>query len=44
MGQYTTDWALLMAASMMVMLPVLLVFILGQRYFVKGIVLSGLKG
>lgn len=44
MGQYTTEWTLLMAASLMVMLPVLLVFMLGQRYFVKGIVLSGLKG
>ncbi len=44
MGQYTTDWTLLMAASLMVMAPVLLVFVLGQRYFVKGIVMSGLKG
>jgi multiple sugar transport system permease protein len=44
MGQYDTDWTLLMAASLMVMLPVLIVFLLGQRYFVKGIVLSGLKG
>ena len=33
-----------MAASLMVMVPVLMVFMLGQRYFVKGIVLSGLKG
>ena len=33
-----------MAASLMVMVPVLVVFMLGQRYFVKGIVLSGLKG
>ncbi len=44
MGRYSTDWTLLMAASVMVMIPVLLVFILGQRYFVKGIVMSGLKG
>lgn len=44
MGQYNTEWTLLMAASLMVMAPVLVVFILGQRYFVKGIVLSGLKG
>ena len=33
-----------MAASLMVMVPVLVVFMFGQRYFVKGIVLSGLKG
>jgi multiple sugar transport system permease protein len=44
MGQYDTEWTLLMAASLMVMLPVLVVFLAGQRYFVKGIVLSGLKG
>jgi len=44
MGANTTEWSLLMAASLMVMLPVLMVFMLGQRYFVKGIVLSGLKG
>ncbi|MBU0606323.1 MAG: carbohydrate ABC transporter permease [Armatimonadetes bacterium] len=44
MSQYNTDWPLLMAASVMVMAPVIVVFILGQRYFVKGIVLSGMKG
>jgi multiple sugar transport system permease protein len=33
-----------MAASLMVMAPVVVVFLLGQRYFVKGIVLSGMKG
>jgi multiple sugar transport system permease protein len=44
MGQYDTEWTLLMAASLMVLLPVLVVFLLGQRYFVRGIVLSGLKG
>jgi multiple sugar transport system permease protein len=43
-GQYSTDWTMLMAASVMVMVPVLIVFILGQRYFVQGIVMSGLKG
>jgi len=44
MGRYSTDWTLLMAASVIVMVPVLIVFILGQRYFVKGIVMSGIKG
>ena len=42
-GLYTTEWTLLMAASMLVMLPVLIVFILNQRFFVRGIVLTGLK-
>jgi multiple sugar transport system permease protein len=44
MGQYGTEWTLLMAGSLMVLLPVLVVFLLGQRYFVKGIVMSGIKG
>ncbi len=44
MGRYTTDWTLLMAASVMVMVPVLVVFIVGQRFFVRGIVMSGIKG
>jgi len=41
---YTTEYHLLMAASVIVMVPVLIVFLLGQRYFVRGIVLSGMKG
>ena len=43
MSQYNTEWALLMAASLMVMAPVIIIFLIGQRYFVKGIVMSGLK-
>ena len=41
---YTTEYHLLMAASVIVMVPVLIVFLIGQRYFVRGIVLSGMKG
>jgi ABC-type glycerol-3-phosphate transport system permease component len=39
-----TNWPLLMAASVIVMLPVLLIYIFAQRYFVQGIALSGVKG
>jgi multiple sugar transport system permease protein len=35
---------LLMAASVMIILPVIVVFFATQRYFVQGIVLSGIKG
>jgi multiple sugar transport system permease protein len=42
-GLYTTEWTLLMAASLLVLLPVLIVFIFNQRFFVRGIVLTGLK-
>lgn len=39
-----TNWPLMMAASVIVMLPVLLVYIFAQRYFIRGITLSGVKG
>lgn len=40
----TTSWHYLMAASCMAMLPVLVTFFLGQRYFIQGVVISGVKG
>ncbi len=43
-GAYETDMHLLMAASTLALLPVLLVFFLGQKYFVRSIVMSGVKG
>ncbi len=39
-----TDWTLLMAGSLMMILPILLVFMFNQRFFVEGIKLSGIKG
>lgn len=39
----TTNWELLMAGSVMVLIPLLIIFIVGQRYFIQGIVMSGLK-
>jgi len=39
-----TDWTLLMAASMLMIIPILLVFIFNQRFFVEGIKLTGIKG
>ncbi|MBN1978321.1 MAG: carbohydrate ABC transporter permease [Anaerolineae bacterium] len=43
-GVLRTRWDLLMAASTAMTLPVLIVFFLAQRYFVQGVVLTGLKG
>jgi multiple sugar transport system permease protein len=37
-------WDLLMAFAMTMTAPVVLVFFLAQRYFVRGVVLTGLKG
>jgi multiple sugar transport system permease protein len=42
--QYSTDWHLLMAGSTMMMLPIIIIFIFTQRYFVEGVKLSGIKG
>lgn len=42
--QYGVQYSLLMAGSMLALVPVLLVFIFFQRYFVQGIQLTGLKG
>ena len=41
---YTTQWHYLMAASTAVTIPVIIIFFAAQRYFVQGIVLTGLKG
>lgn len=43
-GQYSTAWELMMAAATVTMLPVLLLFYFGQRYFIQGIVFTGVKG
>ena len=40
----TTDWTLLMAGTMIATIPILIIFILGQRYFTQGIALTGIKG
>ncbi|MGQ9555791.1 MAG: carbohydrate ABC transporter permease [Anaerolineae bacterium] len=42
--RHNTDWELLMAYSLVIMLPCLLVFFFFQRYFIQGITFSGLKG
>jgi len=43
-SQYHTDYAMLMAASAMYVLPIIVVFLFCQRFFVEGIKLSGIKG
>ena len=40
----TTDYGLIMAASTSALLPVFLVFLAGQKFFVQGIASSGIKG
>ncbi len=38
------DWSLLMAGSLLAILPVILMFIFNQRFFIEGIKLTGIKG
>ena len=41
---YQVNWAYLMAASLVTMLPIIVVFFLAQRVFIQGITLTGIKG
>jgi multiple sugar transport system permease protein len=42
-GEASTSWNLLMAASLLSMLPVMVLFIATQRYFIQGVVFTGVK-
>lgn len=37
-------YTLLMAASVLVLIPILIVYVIGQRYFIQGITLTGISG
>jgi multiple sugar transport system permease protein len=41
---YQTDWPHQMAAAVVVMIPIVIVFLLAQQYFVRGITMTGIKG
>ena len=43
-GRWLTQWNLVMAGAVITVVPMLLVYLLAQRYFEQGVVLSGLKG
>lgn len=43
-GQYSTEYGLIMAASVVSLIPVVIVFLLFQRKFVQGVATSGLNG
>ena len=42
-GQHQTEWGMLMAASVLMMLPMIMIFFLFQKYFIKGFTMSGIK-
>ena len=41
---YGVQWTLMMAGSMIMILPMLLVFLIGQKFFIEGIRLGAVKG
>ncbi|MBA3779549.1 MAG: carbohydrate ABC transporter permease [Chloroflexi bacterium] len=43
-GQYTFDYGKLMAGAMVLSVPVLLLYVLGQRYIIRSVATTGLKG
>lgn len=42
-SQFNAQWHLLMPGSILVMLPLVAIFLIGQRYFIRGIAMTGLK-
>ena len=43
-GAHSTEWTLLMAANVMSLVPVLIIFFLAQRYFIRSVASTGLAG
>ncbi|HEY9189075.1 MAG TPA: carbohydrate ABC transporter permease [Ignavibacteria bacterium] len=43
-GEYSTRWDYIMAGSLLMAIPPLLVFFFAQKYFVEGVTVTGLKG
>jgi multiple sugar transport system permease protein len=43
-GQHGTEYHLLMAAGVMAIIPMIIIYIFGQRYFIEGIAFTGVKG
>jgi multiple sugar transport system permease protein len=44
MGLHSAQWTLLMAGSVMMIVPMIIVFVIGQKWFISGIQLGALKG
>lgn len=43
-SEHSTDWSHLMDISFLMMLPIIVIFLFAQRYFIQGIALTGGKG
>lgn len=43
-GQYGTEWHLMMAASLLMLIPIIVIFLAGQRFFISGLTVGAVKG
>ncbi len=43
-GQHVVEYAVVMAGAVLALLPLFVIFIFAQKYFVRGVALTGLKG
>lgn len=43
-GRWSTEWNLLMAGNLISFVPMFIVYLFAQKYFIKGIALNGIKG
>jgi multiple sugar transport system permease protein len=43
-GAHGTEWGPLMAASLIMIVPVIVLFFSAQKYFIQGVTLTGMKG
>lgn len=43
-GQHLTEWGQVFAASIVALIPIVIVFVAFQRYFIQGIASTGMKG
>jgi multiple sugar transport system permease protein len=43
-GFYNAEWTLIMAGSILALVPTILLFFFAQKYFVEGITMTGMKG
>ena len=43
-GDFDTQWNIVMAATLLSILPLLILFVFAQKFFIEGIALSGIKG
>ena len=42
-NEFDTAWNLVMAASLVAMLPIIILFFFGQKYFIQGVVFTGVE-